>query len=267
MPEYIAGVPWTKAFVEEMGGKATHLAGAMGLETAGDVWRLWKDEGPIRDVIQSWVDSKKQDFNDPDYNSSKHGIRPSIVSHAVDKQNTAVIMGSEPPRSGHAGVKTSVIAPMTLLWHLARLIRIEPSLFPRSNLAAVPPTLDRRDVVVGWKLFTFFHKAISVGHVPKKVPNTRAAVPALVGVEVAEVLVPAGVTDDAETAKSLPGLGVGELMTVWEAQEARRDTAAGVVQEVLRAIECRAVPTAAGERKPPLSASATTRTVRIRNAV
>ncbi|GFF59661.1 hypothetical protein IFM46972_11444 [Aspergillus udagawae] len=122
----ITGVNYDKVFVQNLEGSAPCLTSYFGLADSVVIWDLVNKDVATKDIINAYLAHCANNY-----------------AHA-DK-----IKGADP------NVLPALLAPYAL-----KLIRAKLSLFPYTNLATQPITLDYYDVLYGWKLLAFFWKQI-----------------------------------------------------------------------------------------------------------
>ncbi|KAJ5385436.1 hypothetical protein N7517_003347 [Penicillium concentricum] len=130
-PEILYDYRWAKG----MRFSAARIAGALNLSSTQEIDALWYDNAETRRIVTIWSDFVKKEQVVVDF--EKLWRRATMFMDAM----TAPV----PPQIGVQNVTQSIFHLVFASWCITQLMRVVPTLFPRSNLDTIPPKLDAYD--------------------------------------------------------------------------------------------------------------------------
>lgn len=171
----IVGIDYEASYVKGMDSNGALLAGALRLPSTQELWGLYFSDQATKPILDDWIKARSANF-DTNNQSKTIQIKATVIESAFKQEYQSAICGVNRPTIGAANVIKENIADITLLWFFRRLLQAKPSLFPKSTFNPTV-SLDRYDVLHGWKLFAWIWRSHSRKQIPKNPQRTDAIAP------------------------------------------------------------------------------------------
>ncbi|KAI9370901.1 hypothetical protein BJX61DRAFT_544160 [Aspergillus egyptiacus] len=215
-PCKFVGIEYDQAFVDGLEGSAPKLAGAFGLKDTIQLWDLYNADEDFHELIDDYINHRKANYGETNLLPKHLAVKPQVMEVAYSPELQPIFSAPAKPSIASAKIKPEMLATVTVIWYVIRMVRTKPSLFPRSR-AINDIRLDRYDLLHGWKLLAFFWKQISSAKASKNPQRNQASRPTYHR--------PAGVSTVVETASRPPtteelfGLATSDMLALAQRED------------------------------------------------